>query len=1654
MKKILYFVIIFNIYNINAQYKYKLENKIIVDLIAISNGIQVSAKAENTSNLLFNIGVIDFNSPILIHTQDEVVEFNEEILTLKYKIFKATSPTAPTFVLNYVKDYNNCFSDEMPRDNDYGYEIKYLRLYRILPLTTLNNFSSTNNEIKVCETKIIKAASCNNSGSFSYAVDFFIGNDLINPIKSLPYALREPTFSVAFSDFNNLPLGSNINIKIRYTNDINGFTDALTYKFISCSPQLQNFTPIDATCSYKQDGKFSMILDQQIPSNKKLVVSLFFEDQTNPGSFSLLTQKSTTSLTANGNSTYSYLWPDDVLPGNYSVKYQTFDTTTPNPVWDSLEATDSFTIDSPSEFTFSGIEKNKVYCYGGNDGAITITGTGGTLPYKYKKDGDANWTAFANGTTHTISGLSSGTYNIKIRDANDCSILNTNGSDKAIAVAVGQIPNSPIAITFAGANHATAFGFNNGDISVDVKGGTTFANGSYNFTWRNSSNTVVASTTTQNVASGYRIIVNNLPADTYTLTVTDANYTTATSKTGCTYQYTYTITEPPLLTLNLQETNAISCNSTNTYSNPSNDGQLTAITNGGVAFSPLINGFYKYKYTWKKKNTSGIWEIIPGLIGNIASNLTAGEYAVNIEDANGIIIGAYTNNLLVTATDRTIQLSEPQLLTVSLTKQNVFCNNGNDGAIQATVNGGTGSYTFLWNNGANTQNLSSIPAGNYSVSVTDGKGCEAQASTIITEPATPLEVSYTFFEPTFAGATNGWIKAIITGGSPLADGSYTFLWEDAANSDLVAKVNTQINAASYELTLTGLGEGTYNLTIQDKNYTAAIDKSNCTIIKSAYIIDDPDVLIATVTIQTPISCNSTNIYTDPFNDGALIADASGGIKLQPSDNGGLSYYYTWKKESSTGVWEILPLQTSNIATGLSDGNYAVNIEDANGIILGVYIDNALDHGTDVVYSFEEPELLAINFNKQDVFCYGGSDGWAEAIISGGTGAYTLSWNNGDSTLRSEDLVAGTYTLTVTDEKGCKAIESIEILQPDSPLIISYTAFSRPSTDGATDAWIEAQISGGTALGGGSYTYSWTDENGLLLNSQTSTSFEGSASNIFQIRLNAITAGTYLLTIEDANYTSAITKQGCTNIANQFTLYEPIEASINVLSPISCNQNNTFGNPFSDGELKVNVTGGLPFVTGEPYIYHWKKQNSSGIYVNISAATSDIAINLSAGNYALNVEDSLGTIIGIYDSNTLITPTDAQFTFEEPQLLEVSLSSDAISCDAGNNGTATVIITGGIGNYTIEWSNGDTTPILNNLIAGTYIVYVTDERGCKATGQITVGQPGGLKIDILEQKNPSCYLGNDGSIAVEATGGQAPYTYLWSTGTSISSIKNLSQGLYSLKITDANGCTAFKEITLDNPELITVDLGEDRTLCINQTHELDIEISDSNASYLWKSDNGFTSTTAAVSLTKPGIYTVTLTTGFGCIASDTVEIKTVATEINSEFIITSQSFAEEDIILINTSTPKSSNLEWILPEAAKLIEETNETLTLRFSESGTYEITLRAIQGDCFQDYTKSILVEEARDLPDVGDADTPFVSEFIIAPNPTTGQFKATITLQKEAAISLRIYSLNAYAVIDDKKLQNEKEYEVDYNLNLSAGMYLLLLETPKGSKIHKIIIK
>ncbi len=691
------------------------------------------------------------------------------------------------------------------------------------------------------------------------------------------------------------------------------------------------------------------------------------------------------------------------------------------------------------------------------------------------------------------------------------------------------------------------------------------------------------------------------------------------------------------------------------------------------------------------------------------------------------------------------------------------------------------------------------------------------------------------------------------------------------------------------------------------------------------------------------------------------------------------------------------------------------------------------------------------------------------------------------------IYKGIYHIQIRDKNECEArdingtdsegnpllgpitVKIVEIKEPVDPLTIAIDLVNEPRAFGFEDGRIIAVIKGGTAKADNSYDYQWVDGNNAPVNT-TIESFN--ADGDYTVTLHSIGTGTYKITARDANHGVAINKQGCIEVSDPYFLDQPdpLKVNIEILNEVSCNReneynngedsNDPFGEPdqFQDGALIAYVTGGVRFDkttanAGEcranfmPYCYTWKK-DVGGVWLDVNVNDS-IVRNLSEGTFALNVEDKNGIVLGTYTPIStangreyeLVQAIDSLKYLPQPDKLEVSFTKTVISCAEGNDAMATAFVKGGTKPYTYRWSNGDRdTASIENLFAGTYILYVEDAKGCQLEGSVTIEQPNGLVIDPIVVKSPTCFEGSDGEIEVNITGGVKPYTYKWSTGGNSNKISGLTQGTYVLEIIDGKGCKAFDEMTLVDPDPIVVNMEEKRSICADQTLNLDITIDDTAATYSWSSDNGFTSSESTVELTEPGRYTATITSGFGCIGVGDIVVEVFDTLIDSDFLITTQAYTGEDVILVNVSEPMGERVEWTIPEGIDVISKTDEELILRFGEEGAYDIKLRSYQMDCYEDFTKTVLVQPAIETPGASTSQSEFIEEFIVYPNPNEGSFKAKVTLAEASNVTIKIIDLMSGKIVNERTENNSLDFLLDYSMSMSSGVYLILLETPNGS--------
>ena len=693
------------------------------------------------------------------------------------------------------------------------------------------------------------------------------------------------------------------------------------------------------------------------------------------------------------------------------------------------------------------------------------------------------------------------------------------------------------------------------------------------------------------------------------------------------------------------------------------------------------------------------------------------------------------------ATSNAATLSVSAISTSNFSQTNIACKGGSTGSATVVPSGGIAPYTYSWSpSGGTAATASGLAAGTYTVTVTDNIGCTATRSFTINEPATALSGSITAQtnNSTFGGSA-GSATVTPAGGTP----GYTYSWSPAGGTAATAS---------------NLTAGTYVVTITDAN--------GCTATASATITQPTLELFAQSRIN--VSCFGGN------NGSATVGISSG---TGP-------YTYSWSPSGGTAA----------TATGLSAGTYTVTVTGSGA------------SGTATQsFTISQPAAAlsaASGGGKTDVSCFGGGNGTATVSPTGGTGPYSYSWApSGGTAATATGLAAGTYTVTVTDAKGCQTTRSFAIGQPAAAL---SAATGGGKTDvscfGGTNGTATVSPTGGTP----GYTYSWSPSGGTAA---TAT---------------GLAAGTYTVTVTDAN--------AC-QTTRSFTIGQPA-AALNAAvgggkTNVSCNGGN-------NGTATVAPTGG----TG-PYTYSWSP----------SGGTAATATGLGVGVYTVTVTDANGC------------QATRSFTITQPSALGATRSWTNIACFGGSTGVASVNVTGGTAPYTYSWSpSGGTAATATGLTAGTYTVTVTDANGCQLTRSYTIVEPASaLSAGITSQTNNTTYGGTTGSATVTATGGTPGYTYSWSpSGGTAATASGLSAGTYTVTITDANACTTTQSVTITQPTLVVFAQGQTNVACNGSatgSATVGITVGTGPYTYSWSPSGG---TAATASGLAAGTYVVTVT----------------------------------------------------------------------------------------------------------------------------------------------------------------------------------------------------
>jgi len=679
-------------------------------------------------------------------------------------------------------------------------------------------------------------------------------------------------------------------------------------------------------------------------------------------------------------------------------------------------------------------------------------------------------------------------------------------------------------------------------------------------------------------------------------------------------------------------------------------------------------------------------------------------------------------------------------MSVTATSQNILCNSQCTGSSTVNPSNGTPPYTYNWNNGQTTQTATGLCAGNYSVLVTDASSATITATVMITQPATALSAITSATSATCLN-NNGSATITASGGTP----AYSYSWNPSGQTNQTA---------------TGLVAGNYSVIVSDAN--------GCTKTQTV-----------SVTANNPLTVSASFIHS-----GCAVNNATA-----IPNNGTAPYTYAWNPGG----------QTTQTATGLPTGIYTVTVTDALGCISA----NTITISSPLPLAHSFPAVINVN-------CFGNNNGIASVNVSGGTPSYTYLWNSipTQTTQIATGLLAGTYTITVTDSLGCIFSDTVVI---SSPLPLSHS-FNAANVDcfGNNNGSAGTNVLGGTP----SYTYSWSS-----IPVQTTQTITG------------LYAGVYTVTLTDSH--------GCA-LSDTVVIKSP--TGLTVFSPVISNVL-CFGG--STGLATVTVTGGTP-----GYSYSW----------NPTAQTASTATELAVGVYTITITDNNGCII-----NTLVPVT-------QPPLLTASSSQTNILCFGNSTGSATINVSGGTPGYTYLWNpSSATTATATSLSSGTYTILASDANGCTFDTTVTLIQPIAPLSSLISSVNVLCNPDSTGSATATVSGGTSGYTYLWMPGVQTTqSTSNLVAGTYSLTFSDANGCSDTSSIIITQPPLLAATISSDTTICSGTNAADSVMVSGGTPGYTYSWLPGG-ETTSAIIISPPATatYTAHVTDAHGCSTSQLI-----------------------------------------------------------------------------------------------------------------------------------------------------------------------------------------
>jgi len=820
----------------------------------------------------------------------------------------------------------------------------------------------------------------------------------------------------------------------------------------------------------------------------------------------------------------------------------------------------------------------------------------------------------------------------------------------------------------------------------------------------------------------------------------------------------------------------------------------------------------EYTYSWSTSD------------GNIVSDGTTLTPSVN---APGTYTLTVTNTGSGCTNTASAQVEELPTVTAAISSQeNVKCFGDGGGAATADGGGGNGSFTYNWSNGGTGQSIDGLIEGMYAVTVTDGDNCTATASVTIIQPDA-LQTNASATAETMAGANDGTATANPMGGTP----GYTYEW---SNGETSASINN----------------------LEPGNYTVIVTDANGCQSTQTVTVSEVDCFVKANIDLENVSCNGSN-------------DGSATISL---DNALEPFSFIWSNDSTT--------QTVN---GLAPGTYTVTATDGNGCEVAASV------------TIVEPSALSVNATSTDLTFPNSNDGTATASPIGGTMPYSYLWNTTDTTPQLTSLPVGEYTVTVTDKNGCTESQTVTVESFGCTISLSLEGEDVSCFEGS-----DGQATALPAAGVAPFQYVWSNGD------TTST-------------IGNLPAGTYGVVVMDSTNCPA---------TGEITIGEPLllELAVTGVTPADCGGEN--------GSASVAASGGTP-----GYTYEWPGGQTDSLATGLSPGTyvatvtdgngctaevglevgqdntndteppvamaQDITVELDASGQAsitvADIDNGSSDNCGITSMELDLTSFDCGNLDENTVTLTVT--------DVGGNMVSTTAVVTVLDNISPTISCPDNivaaycdpvatfeVAVADNCSAGlmatqtgglpsgsefpageatTQTFEVTDDAGNSANCEFTVDVSDSVAVNAAGT-DVFCFGEADGSATTSVTGGVLDYTYLWSNDSTTASIFGLDPGIYSVTVTDGNGCEEMEEVEVFEPEnLVTSLVNIINETGANQNGAVDVTISGGTMPYTYEwsdLDGNVVGNMEDVSGLAAGTYQLFVTDDNGCVSSSAYTIQ--------------------------------------------------------------------------------------------------------------------------------------------------------------------------------------